>query len=243
MKIPANIIEIERIYAQVFDPQHRAISICSANAGEGCSSLAVALSQRNLLAGFSTLLIDLNLYRPTLTAVFHDQTIDLLGAQDNNDFQLLNAPQLVSPRGLNVALTGITKPTQRDHIMKLRRTGVLESYIELWKKHFDNIIFDTSPLNRINSQNIPAERVAAACDGSILVVLAGKTTEPSIALACDRLKRANAKLLGSVLNDRDNPPLAKELVREIDRLKPRFSRLATRLETWVCNNKLLSLEI
>jgi len=40
----------------------RSIAISSANSGEGVSSIAQALVQRNLLAGHSTLLVDLNLH-------------------------------------------------------------------------------------------------------------------------------------------------------------------------------------
>jgi hypothetical protein len=56
--------------------------------------------------------------------------------------------------------------------------------------------------------------------------------------ACERLQAARASVIGSVLNDRDNPPLLSELQREINRLSrfmprrtPRWGRSLERFAT------------
>ncbi|MFT6926241.1 MAG: protein-tyrosine kinase [Psychromonas sp.] len=43
MRIPYQHIEIEQIYTQIFSDRKRAIAVCSANSGEGVTSLAIAL--------------------------------------------------------------------------------------------------------------------------------------------------------------------------------------------------------
>jgi len=236
MHIPAQNMEIEQIYSQIMSGGNRAIAICSANAGEGVTSIALALAQRNLLAGNSTLLVDLNLFRPALNG--------LLGLEaTSTETEIFDPLQIVSTNYHSVALTGITAPSKREMIMKLRRPGVLEQCIAEWHKTFDTVIFDTSPISRMNANNIPPEQVAAACDGSLLVVLAGHTTEAMVATAVEKINTAGARLLGCIYNDRDNPPLKNELLREIQRLEPRFNRITHRLKMWVKQNRLLTLEI
>ena len=236
MYIPSQNMEIERIYSQVLGEGKRAIAITAANSGEGVSSIAQALTQRNLLAGHSTLLVDLNLHHPSLSGLLKlDESTPESG--------LLDKPQLVSVKKQSTALTGIIPPTRRDLVMKLRRPGVLEQCISEWQATFDTVIFDTSPINRVNANNIPPERVAAACDGNLLVVLAGCTTEAMVSTAVDKLNAAGAQLLGCVYNDRNNPPLKSELLREVHRLEPRFGGIAHRLGNWIRQNHLLSMEV
>jgi len=254
VNIPYQNMEIELIYTQLLSNPHTSIAICAAQEGEGVTSLAFALAQRNLLAGHSTLLVDLNLYHPAIqnllninnnqlvtTKSTHTNTALATQHQQHND--LFVAPQLVCNRDQSIVLTGITAPKQRDHIMKIRQPGALEECIEEWLTQYDTVIIDTSPLNRINAQNIPPERVAAACDGALLIVLAGQTSEAAINNAVTKLTNANAQLLGSVLNDRDNPTLREELIREVQRLEPRLSWLSRSLKRVINKSRLLALEV
>jgi len=236
MQIPAQNMEIEKIYSQLFSKNYRAVAICSANQGEGVTSIALALAQRNLLAGNTTLVVDFNLYRPSI-----NKLLELDVAKNKNE--VLEEPQLVTTDNHHIALIGVTSPERRDVIMKLRKPGVLEQCIEKWQESYNTIIFDTSPINRVNAKNIPPERVAAACDGSVLVVLAGNTTEAMVSSAVDKLNTAGAQLFGTVYNDRDNPPLKDELLREVNRLEPSFSWFSRRIKKWLQQNRFLTLEI
>ena len=252
MNIPYQNMEIERIYTQLFSNANTAIAICSAEQGEGVTSLAFALAQRNLLAGHSTLLVDLNLFRPAIKGVLDLQT-ELNGGQSvsgtsnliNNSTinTFLNQPQLVFSVDSTIVVNGVTAPLKREHIIKLRQPGVLENCIEQWLNDYDTVIIDTSPLNRLNAQNIPAERVAAACDGAVLIVLASQTSEASVNSALTKLNNANALLLGSVFNDRDNPTLKAELLREVTRIPRFFNWLRNGLCKMINKSRLLTLEI
>jgi protein-tyrosine kinase len=236
MQIPPQSMEIEKIYSQHQRESSRSIAVCSANRGEGVTSVALALAQRNLLAGHSTLVVDLNLYRPALNTL-------LILDEPALETGVLDKPRIVTVKQQPIALIGITSPSHRDLVMKLRKPGVLEELIIEWKKSFDIIIFDTSPINCVNANNIPAERIAEACDGCLLVVLAGNTTESMVSVAVEKLKCTNAILLGCVLNDRDNPSLKRELLRETRRLESICSGLAKRIGNWIRNSHLLSMEI
>ena len=103
MHIPPQNMEIEQIYARTLDAGARAISISSANTGEGVTSIAMALAQRNLLAGRSTLVVDLNLHHPALNS--------LLSLEKNpSETTFLDEPQLVTTEQHAIAITGITVP-------------------------------------------------------------------------------------------------------------------------------------
>ena len=231
---PQNL-EIERIYAHASAHGLRAIAITACNAGEGVSHVTLALAQRYLLAGASALVVDLNLHRPLLTSLL--ETYD---AQPG--IEPFTAPRLTGPRDGTIALTGVTVPAGRNALLKLRTPGVLEHCIRHWQQQFDVVLFDTSPLNRINANNLPAERVAAACDGALLVTLSGQTTRAQVSEGVGRLQAAGARLSGCIINDRFNPPLKSELLREIERLRSRLPRLADRLGRFVRTNRLLSLD-
>lgn len=242
INIPYQNMEIEQIYAQIFSEPKRSVAICSANAGEGVTSLTLALAERHLLAGHSTLVVDLNLYKPSLQSLLNIET-EKTNLPANISSNIFSSAELVTAHQNTHVLTGLTAPHKRENIIKLRQPGVLEQCINEWMKNFDCVIIDTSPLNRINAGNIPPERVAAACDGAILTVLAGHTSESMVTSAVNKLNTSNAQLLGCVFNDRDNPSLKNELIREAQRLDARFSWLSHPLKKFINNINLLTLEV
>jgi protein-tyrosine kinase len=235
MHIPPHHMEIEQIYQQTLAQGMGSLAVTAANPGEGVSTVAIALAQRSLLAGRRTLLVDMNLFRPSLRALALEEPVDTA----NPSIQ----PQLVGAEGCSLALVGVTAPTRREEILRLRRPGEMARLIEAWLTEFDSVIFDTSPFSRINANNIPPEQIAAACDGCLLVVLAGRTTENMASVAVHKLRDSNAHLLGCVLNDRFNPPLQKELQREVNRLPRLLRRVADALRSWIRQSPLLSLEV
>ncbi len=237
MFIPPQNMEIQQVYSRLLGKGKQSIAISSASPGEGVTSIALALAQHNLLSGHSTLLVDLNLHHPSLKTLLD---LDLPAVENKG---LLERPGLIGTHSDNVALTGITAPDRRDVMMKLRQPGILEQCISEWQRTYDTVIIDTSPINQINSNNIPPERVAAACDGSLMVVLAGQTNEIMVSSAIDTLRSAGAQVLGCVYNDRDNPSLKTELLRETRRLKAHSSRIAAYMERWIKNNRLLSIKV
>lgn len=231
---PLNV-EIERIYFQIVRNNYKTLTITATESGEGVTSLASAIAHRSLLAGQSTLVVDLNLYHPSL--VSQGMTVT---TYDNH---YLPNPELVGVDGESTYFTGIIAPSKRETIMELRRPGALEAYVEKWHKDYDLIIFDTSPMARLNANNIPPERVASASDGTILVVMSGQTTEAQASESVKKLHDAGGHLLGCVMNDKNNPSLKTEILREVGRLSKRFPKITQRLRKSIFGSHLLSLEI
>lgn len=234
MIIPPQNMEVEQIYADIWTSHYRSVAITSANSQEGVTTLAVALTQRNLLAGHSTLLVDLNLYHPSFKST---QTLE-----NKKGSELLQLPQLVSGDEDNISLMGVVAPQDRASIMQLRKPGVLENCLEEWHENYDTVIIDALPVNRVNGNNIPAERIAAACDATVMVVRAGHTREAMVSKAIGKLNRAKAHLAGCVINDRDNPSLKAELIREARRIEGVLPRLSKKLQEWLMDSPLMSID-
>ncbi|MFC3093383.1 tyrosine-protein kinase family protein [Alteromonas sediminis] len=233
---PIHSIEIQRIYNFITSQQLRTLALTACNSQEGLSSLALALAQRHLLAGYNTLVVDLNLYRPSLQPLLNVQN-------DGEVDHLFPAPQLMMPEGKQIALTGVSPSAGRTPLMKLRSAGSLTEALKQWQTQFDLIIVDTSPLNRINANNIPAEQVAASCDGALLVVLSGQTSQAEVNEGIAKLNEAGAQLKGCILNDQYSPSLKTEMLREVNRLKQWSGWLGNLCQKVISNNRLLTLDV
>lgn len=208
-------LEIEHIYSQSLGKGMRSIAVCAATSGEGVSTLACALAERHQKNGRETLLVDMNLYRPSI-----DQRFDLTAAPRALLADTTQAVVQVSPR-LHIA------PVDPINALRFRQQDVLAEAFRQWTQQYDAIVIDTSPLNAINRNNIPAEQVCACAEGVLMMVRSTITTESALLQAHARLTRQGANVLGVVLNDQDCPPLADELVREarrLDRWLPRASQ-------------------
>ncbi len=228
-------MEVERIYQDMCKADIRSVAITSATDQEGVTSIAQALTQRFLLSGHTTVLVDLNLHRPNLNTVLSYNNVQTPSVA-------LGTPSLVSCKDSHASIIGITVPTQRAVILKLRNPGELEKCIKELHTMFDYIIFDTNALNRVNKQNIPAERVAAACDGCYMVVLAGVTEQKYVYSAVSKLSHSRANLIGCIVNDMCNPPLRTELIRECQRLRPALKSIANWLEAKILKIQFLNTE-
>ncbi|EKP0262496.1 capsular biosynthesis protein [Aeromonas sobria] len=222
MSIPIQYLELESLYAATLARGIRSLAITSAEGGEGVSSICDALARRAEADGLRTLLVDLNLYHPG-RATAH--------AWGPND-----VPEPVA-HGRSLSLL----PAPGKDLMAFRNKDTLRQLLQRWFEHYDVVIFDTSPLNALNRGNIPADQVCGACDGALLVVLAGVTPTSSVQSAVDKLTRADANLVGAIYNDKLNPGLASEILRELNRLPS--NRVTEWLKRWCRRSSLLNFRI
>ncbi|EGU47602.1 putative capsular polysaccharide biosynthesis protein [Vibrio ichthyoenteri ATCC 700023] len=224
--IPATHNEIEQIYLAAESKQTRSVCVTACHSGDGVTSVATALAERYLLAGQSTLLVDLNLFR--------------------SNFQASKMPSISSDSHVcwleqnecGRVFTGIVKPTLQSDIVNYRNPLYLEKKIEAWLLEFDRVIIDTSPLLQVNRGNISAQCVAKACQYTLLVILGAKTRENHLIKAMELLNRSDSQLIGCVMNSKHQPSLAQEMQRELNR----FTWLPKRWRDSV-NNKLLNHEL
>ena len=82
------------------------------------------------------------------------------------------------------------------HSVELLNSGRFREMVEQLKTHFDFIIFDTPPLGSF----IDAAVLAEHSDGAIVVITSGNREIRLVKQTVEQLKKANAKIMGIVLN-------------------------------------------
>jgi protein-tyrosine kinase len=235
IELPEHYAELERIYARTIGGGVRSLAVTAADKCEGVTTLVVALAKRNRHSGRSTLAVDLNLFRPALAERFGVSQVQPVA--DGR-----TGPDSLPRISLGDRLTLIPAPTDRGEAIRLRDRHRFEEYLAAWLGEFETVIFDTTPLNVSNKGNIPAEQVCQGCEGAVLVVRAGITPASALRAALEKLGSAEVNLLGTVLNDQNNPSLAEELKREAQRFERRLPGLAQRLQGCIQASKLLNIE-
>ncbi len=211
-------LELDHIYSQAGLHHAKSISVCAANAKEGVTTIAAALALRCANAGHNTLLVDMNYCRPSLDR--HFQMTRQAWILDETSIKQAIHPHI---SGLQVLTASLSVDDQ------LRQKDALQELMSKCAECFDRVIVDTSPLNAINRQNVPAEQVCAATDATLLVARTAVTKEADILQGLSRLKSYEIDILGWIMNDMDCPPLAQEIKRELDRL----ARFSPRIARWL----------
>ena len=232
--LPIQNTELENIYLRSLGCGIRSIAVTSSGRGEGVSTLAVALAERHLLARKSVLLVDLNDEAPSHLALL--EADDAAAAASTE-------PQIVTDEGGSYALLGIPAPANTRANLAWRNPGFLERFLAEWLAQTDVVIIDAGSFERSPNTLIPAERIVGACEATVLAVMAGVTTETAVRQTCEKIRNAGGSLAGCVLNDRVNPSLKQELLRETDRLPARLSTFRQKINGWIHSNRLLSMEV
>ncbi|WP_342042993.1 CpsD/CapB family tyrosine-protein kinase [Bacillus sp. OTU2372] len=174
------------------DEELRTIMVTSSEPGEGKSTtianLAVVFAQQ----GKKVLIVDADLRKPTLHYIFNVNNTFGFTTVLTKQKTLLKAIEQTEEENLFLLTSGPTPPNPAE----LLSSKSMEQFIVEAKEEFDMILFDTPPLLAVADPQIMANQ----CDGSVLVVLSGKTEIDHGKKSKDLLENAKAKLLGVVLN-------------------------------------------
>jgi protein-tyrosine kinase len=173
---------------------HRALAICAASEGVGCTfvaaNLAVALSQ----IGLNTLLIDADMRNPSLADVFSYPAPkgDLRKAlsSDVNFNDCIEGDILPS-----LSLLFSTGPVA--DAQELLAGSRFESLMNYCLREFDATIVDTPPANKYSD----ARRVSSVVGYSLIVAQRNKSLINDIKNLTDQLRGDQAEVIGTVLNE------------------------------------------
>nr|WP_237728996.1 protein tyrosine kinase EpsB [Bacillus halotolerans] len=171
----------------------RSILVTSSVPGEGKS-----FSAANLAAVFAqqqekkVLLVDADLRKPTINQTFQVENLTGLTNVLVGNASLNETVQKTPIDNLYVLTSGLTPPNPAE-LLSSKAMGDLISDIY---DQFSLVIFDSPPLLAVADAQILANQT----DGSVLVVLSGKTKTDTVLKAKDALEQSNAKLLGALLN-------------------------------------------
>jgi len=233
--LPIYYTELESIYAKTFGAGLNTLAVTGTQDGEGVSTLAYALARRAAAMGGKTLLVDTNMRNgsvgrrlgisPKQWTFKEPPGADKIVALSNTGLSVLPAP------------VGFEDGTMA------RETVILRACMQRWLKTYDFVVADTSPMTIRNQANVPPENVCAACEGTILVVLTGQTSENRILEAQGKLSGANAQLVGTVLNDKYAPTLSDELVRETHRFDSLLPGTMAKLRAFILRSHFLNQAI
>lgn len=210
--------EVEALWLSVADSGAKSLAVVAAKAGEGTTSLAEALTRRAALGGRRALYVDLS------------------GSHAAAGLGL--APDAILP-GERPGIGVLAFPSDAS-ALAWRDPARLAQQVAAWQAEWDMVVFDTAPLLAEGGQGVPPASVAAAAEATILLVLAGRTSAADVREARQRLDRARAKLIGTVLNDRDNPSLLAEMEREAGRLDRFAPGLVRRIKAGLRRSSLLA---
>lgn len=174
----------------------RSMVVTSPAGAEGktttAANLAIAFAQQ----GRRVLLVDCDLRRPRVHALFRVPREPGLSELLRGKVVAEQVIRSTTVEGLAVLPAGALPPVSASDLLG---GGVIRSLIEALSDDFDLVILDTAPV-------LPAANAAVLgtqVDGVLLVVRAGKTERGAARQAVQQLSAVGARIFGAVLNDPD----------------------------------------
>jgi capsular exopolysaccharide synthesis family protein len=176
------------------DREIKTIVVTSAGPGEGKSTTAANLAVVMAQNGRSTLLIDADMRKPTAHYTFGVPNLTGLTNVLTKQSDVELTVKATKIENLSLLPCGPIPPNPAELLNSRMMSLLLERAQEL----FDTIIIDTPPVMAVTDAQI----LASKCDGTVLVLSSGKTDREEVKKAKELLTKANAKLLGAILNNK-----------------------------------------
>lgn len=176
------------------DKPIRAMVVTSAAPEEGKSTtlanLAVAMAQ----AGKKVILVDCDLRRPSLHAIFGARNTPGFTDMMRDDALMTKPPlQETAVPNLWLLASGTIPPNPAELLAARRMSDVIAALQQL----ADVVLFDAPPVIAVTDAAVLASKV----DAVLLVISAGKTKRDQAKKAKALLDKVNARVIGSVLNN------------------------------------------
>lgn len=170
----------------------RSMIFTSANPGEGKSTTSINVAAVFAQQGKRILIIDADLRKPSVHTNFNMENFLGLTNIITKQNQLQEAIQSSIYPNLDVLTSGPIPPNPSE----LLGSNGMENLLEEAKMNYDLVILDTPPVNAVTDAQI----LANMTDGVVLVVSSGSTEIQQAKKAKELLQKADAKLLGAILN-------------------------------------------
>ncbi len=181
----------------------RSIAVTSASRGDGKTFTACNLAIAQAVHGRKTLLLDADL-RASGVARFFDLAWTSAGLTDvlTGQADMPSVLQELDLRdGGQLRVISAGNPQVRSVGMLEKHAIRVGSLLDYGEENFDLVVVDTPPLNVLTD----AATIASRVDAVVVVVRGGVTDRSALDLTLKRLTRANARVVGLVLNDVDLP--------------------------------------
>jgi capsular exopolysaccharide synthesis family protein len=169
------------------------LTISSTGPGEGKSTVTANLAVVMAQAGFSVVVIDADLRKPTQHRIFNvpnDRGLSTLLLHPEERWQDVGAR--VAVPGLKLIPSGPVPPNPAD-LLSIDRLPSLLSQIS---QEADIVLLDTPPILAVSDPLL----IGTKTDGMILLTRAGHTRRDRLQMAATSLQQAGVRLVGVVVN-------------------------------------------
>lgn len=177
------------------DEQIKTLVFTSSGPSEGKSTVSGNVAVTFANQGLRTLLMDADMRRPTVHATFSafndSGLVTLLTGEESNE----KLAQTIIETEIDhlYALPAGPVPPNPSELLSSKR---MHRLMDALKNSFDIIILDAPPVGSVTDAQI----LASQADATILVVPYGIAQKELVAEAQDLLQKANANLIGAVMN-------------------------------------------
>lgn len=174
------------------DTPLRRVMVTSAGSGEGKSTIVANLGVCFAQAERSVLLVDGDLRRPTLHALFQQPSNPGLSSYLAGD-ALLDAVLLkTSVPNLSLVPSGPVPPNPAELLASRR----MREFLEVVGERFDVVVLDSPPVLAVSDASV----LAPIVDGVLLLVESGGVARPALRRAKDQLEAVHGRIVGAVVN-------------------------------------------
>ncbi len=175
-----------------FEKPIKSIVITSCNPSEGKTSTVINLAISMAKSGMNVLAVDADLRMPFLTRSLRKEDSPGLSNLISGSVALNDVINATSIKGLNFIPSGPIPPNPAELLASARFRDIMQEMVG----RFDMVLFDMPPVGNV----IDGALVAAKADGTILVIKPGSVDYKTALRVKDQLEKANANILGVVLN-------------------------------------------
>jgi len=176
------------------DRQVRSLLISSPGPGEGKTTTLANLAVTMAQVDQRVIMVDCDLRRPVLHQLFGLSNERGLTTMMLDDEALAHPPlQATTINGLSLLASGTLPPRPSDLLGSKRMELVLNKLLE----NADLLLLDAPPVMAVTDAVVLSTKV----DAVLLVVSAGETKREQAQSAIERLKKVNAHIVGTVLNN------------------------------------------
>lgn len=221
--------EVETVFLSTFGQRLRVVGVTSVRSGSGVSTLAAALAERAQRQG-RTLLVGL----ADPTAAVPAQATEWIPTDAD-----VAQHAVADPRGFD-SLIAAPMP---DQSFAFRSSDAMRGMFDRLLEVYDCIVVDLAAMDPRERVAVPVTTICSACDGVVVVCLAGRDTRQGLARAATLLRQASAPLVGVVVNDRFNQTVAEEMIASANTFRPLAPSLVQRFITFIQRVRLLNAKL
>jgi len=174
------------------DKNYRTILFSSTSPRDGKSSVASNLAVVMAQAGYRVVLVDADLRKPAQHRIFNiDNRLGFTNCL-LKDVDVQTAMHKSAVENLHILASGPIPPNPAEILNSSRTDAIIQEL----QDNYDYVFIDAPPVLAVTDASILSTKV----DGVVLIINYGNTRTDLAKKACEQFEKANAKIIGVVMN-------------------------------------------